>query len=180
MKKIVLILIVLILLCGCGKEKDNFEHYPLSDKDFVSYEYINDKGIKEVYALADITPSSHESVLTGLFYKVGEDDYILLETLESSTRNAYKEKYMYSFYDNKLYGVGNGDTASIFEIELNGKKSNIKELNLKYNDSTIIPSSIKSVDEEKISVNAFYFEGEHSSNGTFSCTLNTLDCSLFK
>ena len=77
MKKI--LTIIMILLCfvitGCNK-KDNFEHYDLKDKDLNTYVYHGDEK-DELYALADITPEGYESFITGLFYKVSENDYIV-------------------------------------------------------------------------------------------------------
>ena len=84
----------MILLCfvitGCNK-KDNFDHYDLKDKDLNTYVHHGDEK-DELYALADITPEGYESFITGLFYKVSENDYILLEKLEYSRKDAYKNK----------------------------------------------------------------------------------------
>ena len=120
------LLIICVIVTGCTKEEDTFEHYDLKDKDLNTYIYHSDERGKEIYVLADLTPSTYESCLTGLFYKVAENDYILLETLEFNQRESYKKNNVYQFYNDKLYGVGNGISPMVFEIKLNGKKSKIK------------------------------------------------------
>ena len=126
--------LVMLLICliatGCQKEDDAYKHYDLKDKDIETYVYYSDKRGKETYALSDLT-TGDMTITTGFFYKVADDDFILLETLESSHNDAYKNKSTYQFYDNKLYGVGNGNTPMIFEIELKGKESKIYRWNLK-------------------------------------------------
>ena len=101
MKKI--LLMVLILVCmfnaGCTKQ-DDFEHYALSDRDLNVYIYSNN-GYDEVYALADLTVQNLEETRTGLFYKVANNDYILLNTLTSNKIDAYKMKSVYQFYGDK-------------------------------------------------------------------------------
>lgn len=103
---ILCLLIACIGLTGCKKEKDEYEHYDLKKKDINSYAYYSDEQGMEEYVLADLT-TGDMTITTGFYYKVKENDYILLETLESSDINAYKNKSTYQFYKNKLYGVGN-------------------------------------------------------------------------
>lgn len=180
MKKLVLLFTITLILCGCdNQEKDTFKHYDLKDKDINIYKYETEKTL-ETYVLADITPTPYESVLTGLFYKVGNDDYILLETLESSTMEAYKKNYMYIFYENKLYGLGNGDTPNIFEIELNGKNSKFKELEFRVKDtnSAIFVNSLGSVDDKSIKLNGIIFIDEHSQRKSFICSLEDCLCEI--
>ena len=181
MKKVLLLCLIsiCILLTGCSEEKDSFEHYDLKDKDLNIYTYFSDNG-KEVYALADITPSSYESFLTGFFYKIDDNDYILLETLESSQQDAYKKDYMYQFYDNKLYGVGNGNSPMIFEIELKRKESKIKELEFKIDEKTnpFLISSIRNIDKDLITISGDIFISEHSEYRYFEGSLKNYECSI--
>ncbi len=176
MKKIgyLCFLILCLNFTGCGdKEKlkeTAFEHYDLSDKQPNIYTYYNDNGA-QVYALADITPISHESILTGLFYQVGNNDYILIETLESSTTNAYKLDSMYRFWGNKLYGTGNGQTPSFFEIELDRKDSKMKEIKLNF-----LTTGIKNIDNKSITLSGITFIDEHNVSKTFKCTLKDFEC----
>ncbi len=182
-KKLFLCMIVILLLCACSNKDKfvDFEHYDLSDKDLNTYSYINDNGRKEAYALADMTPSSYESNLTGLFYKINNNDYILLETLEYSTENAYKKDNIYRFYDNKLYGVGNGDSPMVFEIELNEENSSIKELEFKINgteNSFFGNMSIKNIEDDYITLSGYIFIDEHSEYKNFVCSLNSYQCEI--
>lgn len=182
MKKIlgIFLINICILLCGCTKEEDNFEYYDLKDKDLNIYTYYNDSNQKEVYALADITPKDYMSVLTGFFYQIDENKYILLETLESNKTDAYKQNYVYQFYDNKLYGVGNGDTPMIFEIELNGTKSKLKELEFEVNGkaNAFINASIRNIDHNQITLSSDIMIDEHDEYKYFDCSLIDYKCSI--
>lgn len=181
MRKILLIclLSLCLLLTGCSKEKDIYEHYDLIDKDLNIYNYYDEKYGMQTYALADITPENYESVLTGFFYEVKNNDYVLLETLELSTNNAYNNDNMYQFYNNKLYGVGNGNTPMMFEIELKGKNSAIKEINFKMNDRAVGPTSIKNIENDIITVFAYSSsESQAIVTNYFDCSLKTYQCDI--
>lgn len=182
MKKILIIIMLGILITGCSKEDKykDFKHYDLSDNDIISYTYQNKDKYKEIYALADITPDNYEANLTGFFYKVNDNDYILLETLEYTTKDAYKYDYLYTFYDNKLYGIGNGDTPMIFEIELNKEKSTLKELNFivnNHNDTFSMPS-IKMIYNNSITFSGYIFIDNQTQNKEFICSLNDYTCDI--
>ncbi len=180
MKRIcsIFLLGVCILLGGCTKEKDNFEHYDLKDKELNLYTYYNNSNQKEVYALADITPENYLSTLTGFFYQVDDDDYILLETLESNKPDAYKKDFMYQFYNNKLYGIGNGDTPMIFEIELQGTKSKMKELKFQVDGQTnhFLTTSIRKVDNDSITISGDIFIDGHDEYKYYDCSLKDYQC----
>ena len=72
--------------------------------------------------------------------------------MEYSRKDAYKNKTIYHFYENKLYGVGNGESPMIFEIELNGKQSKMNELKFKINSKTnpFLITSIEDIKDNKI------------------------------
>ncbi len=182
MKKYVFILLLIFaFVTGCDSKKDNYKHYSFMDYDINSYVYYNDR-TEETYALADITPDKYESVLTGFFYKVGENDYILLETLESSHEDAYKVNSVYQFYNNKLYGVGNGNTPGVFEIALNGKNSKLKKLEFKMGDNFIGPAQIiGKVENNYISFYGYTsLENEPVANRYFKCSLNDYQCEIIE
>lgn len=181
MKKI--LLIVLILVCmfntGCTKQ-DDFKHYNLIDKDLNTYIY-NNNGYDEVYALADLTPQDSEETQTGLFYKVANNDYILLNTLTSNKIDAYKMKSVYQFYGDKLYGVGTGEESPmVFEINLDGRNSKIIEL--KYNvEGKINPFLIGNI--QKISNDEILYYGNATIDGKNSralinCSISAYECTI--
>ena len=99
MKKLFIILMLVLVVCGCSNssKKGTFKHYDLKDKDLNPYSYIYEDGSSDLYVLADMTGKDSLAVMTGLFYKVGEDDYILLDTFESSQTEAYVKNSIYSF-----------------------------------------------------------------------------------
>ena len=179
MKKLLVLLVIIISMVGCGKKQDEFTHYDLKGKDKSVYIYYSDNRGREEYVLADLTPASHEACLTGLFYKVDEDDYILLERLEFDKKESYKNETVYKFYDNKLYGVGNGESPMYFEIELNAKESKIEEKNFMWNSQKIAPTSIKFIKDNKITVWAYAAINEQATTGTyFECSLKNYECEI--
>lgn len=181
MKKIIILLILIIGITGCAKEQDNFEHYDLKEKDKNVYIHHSDEYGREEYVLADLTPAEYESCLTGLFYKVGEDDYVLLETLEFNQKDSYKKEYVYQFYDDKLYGVGNGDSPMYFEIELKAKNSKLQEKSFYWENQEIGPRSIKSIGDDKIVIYAYASTTDQAMVGNnFECSLDNYKCKILK
>lgn len=182
MKKIIklCLIIICVIVTGCTKEEDKFEHYDLRDKDLNTYIYNNNNSGKEVYVLADITPSNNETCLTGLFYKVAENDYILLETLESNQKESYNKDYIYRFYNNKLYGIGNGNSPMAFEIELNGDKSELKEIEYQLwgNVNPFLVTEIKEINEDKIIYYGYAIVNESDSKSLISCSISTHECTI--
>ena len=180
MKKVLSLLIICFLVTGCNKDDNKFEHYDLKDKDLNTYVYYNDENKKEIYVLADITPSNYEICLTGLFYKVAENDYILLETLEFNQKESYKKDYVYQFYGNKLYGIGNGNSPMVFEIELKGKESKIEEIKYKV-DNKINPfliTQIKHIDNNEILYYGHTTIDGNNSSALIKCSISKYECSI--
>lgn len=111
MKKILLI-IILLITCSCSiKDKYNgFEHYTLKDNPKYEYDYryvANGETFKDTYAIADLTESEIALAETiGLFYKIKEDDYILLfkkDTRDVGNLSSHNAPANLGFYDDKLY-----------------------------------------------------------------------------
>ena len=183
MKKIFLVCIgVILLLCGCSDEFSGFEHYDLSGKDLNVYNYYDDVRGKETYVLADMTPENYESCLTGLYYKISDNDYILLERLESSTFDAYKKDFIYQFYDGKLYGIGRGSNLPLmFTIELKGKDSVLDGISFKVGDKGIGPTSIENIENNTIKVYGYIrLDDEPVASRHFDCSLETYQCEIIK
>ena len=93
----------LLSLCGCQKIEPyaDFEHYDLKNYITTNKYTIIDDNNKHVYIITDITPDNSEAIINGLFYKVADDDYILLDKIDSCSKaEFYDENYNY-FYDKK-------------------------------------------------------------------------------
>lgn len=173
---IIIICFVMIKFSSHKNKYDNFEHYDLEGKDTNSYTLV--KGLeKETYVLADITPDNYELILTGFFYKVADNDYILLETLESSKTEAYKKDFVYQFYGDKLYGIGN---PMIFEIELNKENSQIKELEFTLNGKTnpFFINRMEGIQNNIITFSGSIYLNDHSELRNFNCSLKNYECSI--
>lgn len=176
MKKLFIIFVMILMICGCSNssKKGTFKHYDLKDKDINPYSYIYEDGSSDLYVLADMTSEEALSVVTGLFYKVKEDDYILLDTFESGQTDAYVNNSIYSFVFDKLYGIGNGKTPSTFIYELDGENSKILDVDFKFKDKKIIPSAIKDVDGNRIVFNVY------NDDNKYVCSLSNYKCEVEK
>lgn len=151
MKKIFLNLICILLLCGCSTSKDeysNYKHYDLTGYNHEIYSYLrrtNDTDnslVKEVYAVSILTSANQEEVLgydEGVFYQVGKNDYILLDSFSSRSNDKYNKKEYTLLYKNKLYIIRNNSNI-VFEYELN--RENPKRKDLSFDLSEIMKAEI--------------------------------------
>lgn len=158
-KGIIMFFLVGLCMCGCEKNNqyDNFEHYDLTNYDTTnSYTYVGENNQKYEYIVTDITPAISEERIEGLFYKVSDNDYILLDKINSCTSaEAYNSSKQTYFYDNKLY-VNRCSGGVVLEYTLAGSETSKTDLLLKL-DSSYMLTSINSVDEENI-----YYDGSAS------------------
>lgn len=106
----------------------------------------------------------------------------MLEKLEYSRKDAYKNKTIYHFYENKLYGVGNGESPMIFEIELNGKQSKMNELKFKINNKTnpFLITSIEDIKDNKILYYGYVTTDSGNNSSNINCSLKTYECTIDK
>ena len=174
-KHIVILLFFCLFLSGCSKnEYSNFEHYDLKNYDTSrKYVYMDDNKVLQEYVITDITPKESLQVVNALFYKVGENDYILLDEIKyCDNPNSYQNnKYAY-FYNNKLYIAG-CDGGLLLEYTLDG--SNIEKIDLltKF-DSKYMLYSIENIDEKYI-----YYSGKESISSlieSIKCSRQTYKC----
>lgn len=169
-KRIIMFLLLVLFMCGCEKhdQYDNFEHYDLTNYDTSnSYTYVDDNNLKYEYVVTDITPEASEEIINGLFYKVSDNDYILLDTINSCTYiEAYKNYKQTYFYDNKLY-VNRCSGGIVLEYTLSGSETEKVNLLSKLNSSYML-ISINKVDEKNI-----YYNGSAS----YSSPTEIIKCS---
>ncbi len=170
MKKIFVLLVLCILcFCGCTKQDkyDSFEHYDLLDKDTTStnYSFYNDNNQKETYIVTDITPENSEEIINGLFYKVDDNDYILIDSFSSCNNSAdYKSKADNYFYNNKLYIIRcSGGLVS--EYNLNGAETSKRDLSSNFG---ILNASITDIKDGYV-----YITGK---NKKLKCSQKTYEC----
>lgn len=171
MKRVIIVLVILLLITGCGKKSEE-EHYDLKGKDLNSYSYINSNGSADVYALCDMTIDEALSIITGLFYKVGEDDYVLLDTFEFNQKDAYNSSNVYVFSSNKLYGIGNGGTPNSFVYNLEGRNSRMSKIIFSFDNEEVIPSGIKKVTDKEIEISTY------SDDNRYVCDLKNYKCEV--
>lgn len=167
-KKNIFILLFLIL-CVCGCENKNqytdFKHYNLKDYDITNkYSFVDDNNYKHEYVITDITPENSEEIINGLFYKVANNDYILLDEIKScNSSEAFKSKNQNYFYNDKLY-VNRCSGGVVLEYTLSGSKTSKKDLLSKL-DSKLMLTSINNVDDDYI-----YYNGSSSISGSTEVT----------
>lgn len=174
-KYLIVVLFFCLFLSGCSKnEYNDFEHYDLKDYDISrKYVYTDDDSILHEYVITDITLEETLEIVNALFYKVAEDDYVLLDEIRfCDNPNSYKVPQYTYFYDNKLYVAGCSG-GLLLEYTLDG--SNIEKIDLlsKF-DSQYMLYSIKNVDEEFI-----YYKGKESISSpteSIKCSKATYEC----
>lgn len=181
MRKTIIILLMCLVLCGCRKhidEEDKYTEYERYSKeeinendDSIRYIFKNDKN-QNMYVVANITLKNSERNLYGLFYKINEDEYILLKAFDSNNSIFY---FYQDFNNNlnKLYAILND---KFLELELDKEKIKTKELNFDmssiFQDTSIY--GIKDVTPEFV-----YFLADRSySTITVKCSLDSLICEL--
>lgn len=180
MKKLLLGAFLIIMLTGCAKVEDGFEHFSLEGVDFKEYVYYPVSGDREVYVLADMSDADENIVKTGLFYKLSENDYVLLMRLESTTQGAYNDDSIYRFQDDKLYGVMSGNESKVFEVELTRRRSKMRELKFKIKDARneqYTPISIDYLNDTDIGLSLNVFSQGRGNIEKYSCSLNNYECS---
>ena len=132
-KNLILLAICILCFCGCSKkeEYEDFKHYDLLDNDTTSMSYSfydDDKHQKETFVVTDITPENSEEVINGPFYKVGYNDYILIDSFSScNDPGAYTGKKINYFYNDKLYII-RCSGGLMLEYTLNGAETTKKDL----------------------------------------------------
>lgn len=162
-KNIFILLFLILCVCGCEKKVQytDFKHYDLKGYDITNkYSLVDDNNYKHEYVITDITPEYSEEIINGLFYKVSENDYILLDEIKScNSLEAFKSKNQNYFYNDKLY-VNRCSGGVVLEYTLSGSKTSKKDL-LSELDSKWMLISISNVDDDYI-----YYNGRASISGT--------------
>lgn len=117
MKKIVFIVTICVILCGCSKEVDysNYKHYDLKENEKLTYKYMREDGELQEFAVAVLTPSDAEDIREGIFYKVGDNDYIMLDELHNTSNGNYQKnpQWYTIFYQDKLFIVRTSGTPAL-------------------------------------------------------------------
>lgn len=184
MKKVILLSLFLLCLGGCGGKKlyADYEHYDLKGKEVQYYECLDDEHIKRTYAVADITPENYESKLRGLFYQVGEDDYILLDKIDLYYYDEGHSRSYNAMYDNKLYVLGEPESEDIYGdvivYTLNREDFTIKEIDF---DFSSLPDKvdlayrkIKNVDNSYI----YFYSAFMNDDDYVKCSLEDYKCEI--
>ena len=149
MKKILMmVLIILLLFSGCSNENKEFEHYDLTNYEKLTYKVVGNFE-ENIYAIADITPENYEMKIYGLFYKISDNDYILLDKIENGSLNE-EENYL---INNKLY-VNSHNASHHYEYTLLKDKTTKKELNFDYSS---VGKQIRMYYPTKVEDNYIYY-----------------------
>lgn len=178
MKKLIFMCTIMLFLTGCGEKElyADYEHYDLKDKEVQYYECLDDERVKRTYAIADTTPENYESHLRGLFYQIGEDDYILLDQIEYNPYEESHSRELNIIFDNELYMIGNGSSAMVTKYTLNGAEFIKEELTFSYPnlDDYNLPNHYYPFGKFKdINLDYIYFGDE---SVTTRCSLEDYTC----
>lgn len=188
-KKILfLILFCCIFFTGCRNEYKNFEHYDLKNKNITTYTFHYDNR-DDIYAIADITDIKNDmGGIVGLFYKTNDDDYILLDEIEScgNTDSDYilseAVNYFYQRKDNqhaKLYTSRCVGANLLYEYTLEKENISKKQLKFDYSDITNDVDTINSSRILNVDDNYIYFDVSLNSARQINikCDFNSMKCS---
>lgn len=184
MKKNITILLLLIL-CACGCSNNNkfekFRHYNSNDYNLDEYDpirinrysYINQNGENYEYVITDISSENSEAKKEGLFYKISEDDYILLDEIDSCgyPKACNNNRYTY-FYNDKLYII-RCSGGIVLEYDLSGYNITKKDL-LPLLNTNLRLTGIDYIDNEYM-----YYEGSINYTGPhekIKCSKNNYTC----
>lgn len=170
-KKLLLILFIFGGLCGCTNNNiedkySNFVHYSSSDfeKTFYNHGYV-------VATLSEWEAASHL-----LLYQISQDDYILLDKIDSCRDVISIDSSNTYFYKDKLYLLRCGSGA-VIEYLLEEEKTKPGKL-VNYDTSKISKEKIFISSIEKIENNYIYYTGSTGKSFTFKCSLDTNICEL--
>lgn len=197
MKKALVLLIGIIVLLGCSKDKyADFDHYKFHDVEAVMHSVIhNYYGGVDTYALAN---RGEEVVVSGLFYMIDENEYILLEEISYQPNepiNFEDTKHFY-FYEDKLYQLYYHGVPVVKVYSLDKEKTTSEEVRFTtpykaLKDDVPNKESIANQEDEpefdsieKIEDNYIYFEGQYHYDREFEfvmkCSLEDYECEIFE
>lgn len=172
-KKIIfLILFGCIFLTACGNKYKDYEHYDLKNKDIKDYTVHFDDG-EANYTIADIsdTVGYTEIQVYGIFLKLSDNDYILLDKFEGSG----SVQAITKFYANKLYVIATGANSGFYIYNLNYEQFTKKKVQFKANKE-VGPITIKDVKAGEIYLFGMTFNGTNNISSNFKCSLDTYRC----
>lgn len=198
MKKLLIIFVAIIMLSGCGKDKyADFEHYDLAKYSHKVYTYTRDPDAawydlgNENYAVSSLSLDDDNVLgyMEGLFYEVGNNDYILLDSF-MGCNNCYNYDIYTYLYNDKLYIVRNSG-LSIYEYTLNKENTTKRELKFNYDlifdnykelnpERVLIGNKIDSVDDKYIYFKDVYFYNISNLAMNIKCSLDDLKCEEYK
>lgn len=180
MKKILFVVLVMSL-CGCGFLEEpykGFEHSDLKDVKKKIFT-LNENNYKEVeeYVLINETLEKSEDYL---YYKVAEDDYILLDKTTIATSEFFDDSRCNVLYGNRLFLLTN--IGFIKEYQLN--KENTTNRNIKFDYSRIYESGIEGTIEfsriEKIEKGYMYLcasiRNDYTTDFIMKCSIENYKC----
>lgn len=199
MKKVLIVFFLVIILCGCGSKDNkykNYDHYDLSRYNYKPINYTRDKTgpwhdiVEENYAVAVLVEDYEkvEGYEEGLLYKVGENDYILLDSFLGCETCYNIDGYNY-LYKDKLYVKR--ETIGIYEYTLNKEKTEKKKLEFNYdlifdNYKELNPTKyltgykIDEVNDEYIFFKGAYIYNIPNIKINMKCSLKDLICEEYK
>lgn len=172
MKKIVTVIFIILFICRCEKDNNknqpeqvkyyNSNDYNLNEYDPMKinrYSYTNQDGETYEYVITDISQEESEEKKEGLFYKNSDDDYILLDEIDScGYPTAYNNKRYTYFYNNKLYII-RCSGGRVLEYTLSEIKTVKKDL------LPLLNTSLRLVGIDYIDDKSIYYEGSIDFTG---------------
>ncbi len=104
--KLLILATILLFIYGCGtsdKTYEDYKHYEFEDTELNYYLYHKNQD-SYFYAVGDVSNlEEDENKYSGVFYKVGDKDYILLDRISScgDNGNLHLDKNRTYFFEDK-------------------------------------------------------------------------------
>ena len=191
-KKVIITSIVLIILCiltygfyniikrfdNGNVTNNNYSKYTHYNSDYfknkysINYEHHGVNNIINEYVIADTTTEEHLDTYDSLFYKISNDDYILIQ--EMNTCHESLSDLEARFAGDYLYM-----TKCWFPYRAELNKENTKLEPLDFNYSSISNIIIHFTNIIKVDYNYIYYRGfndDDTFDGIIKCNLKTLIC----
>lgn len=190
MKKIFLI-ILLLIVCGCKytTQYSQYEHYNLNENDgyLFNYTFHDEYGIPSTYVVTILEERDYEDITVGLFFKISQNDYVLLDKINSCNEKEIDVENTYFYYDsnqqnNKLYlqrCIGNKNIEYVLDKEKIIKKELLfdkKIADLK--ETSIVFNKIKKVEDNYIYYVGYNVDSVEREELSIKCSLIDYLCTL--
>ena len=152
-----------------------------------NYTFHDEYGIPSTYVVTILEERDYEDITVGLFFKISQNDYVLLDKINSCNEKEIDVENTYFYYDsnqqnNKLYlqrCIGNKNIEYVLDKEKIIKKELLfdkKIADLK--ETSIVFNKIKKVEDNYIYYVGYNVDSVEREELSIKCSLIDYSCTL--